>query len=165
MEDEIIKKAIQIKAIETDDKKITILEELQGKQKYSTKYSFFKKKANSEEETRAYEQFKEMEIEAGKVYAIGYVDNQGKNPHTGGETTYHNIRFFSNDTNVPQQAQNTAQVNTEPSGAILEVNKRLDGASQAFKELSNQLKGLEMRVGVLEMEDGSLDMKDIGLNM
>ena len=145
---DIIKKAIQVQKIEDSAEKITLFEQT-GEQKYPTKYTFFKKTQKGEM-TKAYDQFNELDVQAGKVYQIAVKETKGMNKVSGKEITYRNIAFFyTGDTsNITEQ--------TSPQSNSDELSKRLDNASKAFVELDRKLnekiKALDLRLSVLELE-------------
>lgn len=145
---DVIKKAIEVQKIEDSADKITLFEQT-GDQKYPTKYSFFKK-TQAGTESKAYTQFQELEVQAGKVYQIAVKETKGVNKVSGKEITYRNIAFFyTGDT-----SNTTIDPKTLPrsDSKVEELSRRLDLASEAFKEMKNTINALEVRVSVLEAE-------------
>jgi hypothetical protein len=149
MED-IKKITIEVKGIEQVDGKVILLEQT-GDQKYPTRYSFFQKKQDGTE-SKAYTQFKELKVETGKVYTLAVKENKGINPKSNKEVTYRNVMYFADKATyqapTPQQPTN-------------DLAKRLDKASEAFKEMQNKINELEVRVGVLEMEQAQKETKEL----
>lgn len=139
---DIQKIAIEVQKIEDSADKITLFEQT-GEQKYPTKYSFFKK-TQAGTESKAYTQFQELGVEAGKVYQIAVKETKGVNKVSGKEVTYRNIAFFyTGDTsNIPEPFK------TSPAGnsGLTELSNRLDNASKAFMIMSKKIETLEKEV-------------------
>ena len=86
-------KQIKVSGIESSENKITLLEQVEGKQ-YPTKYSFFQTKQDGIQ-SKAYTQFLSMGVVAGGNYSIAVKETEGINKVSGNPVRYRNIAYFS----------------------------------------------------------------------
>ena len=85
--------SIKVSGIESSENKITLLEQVEGKQ-YPTKYSFFQTKQDGTQ-SKAYTQFLSMGVVAGGTYSIAVKETEGINKVSGKPVKYRNIAYFS----------------------------------------------------------------------
>ena len=130
-------KQIKVSGIESSENKITLLEQVEGKQ-YPTKYSFFQTKQDGTQ-SKAYTQFLSMGVVAGGTYSIAVKETQGVNKVSGKPVTYRNIAFFSDGSTPAAQKPQGGAISSELEALEERIKLGFAKRDKLIEELTNKL--------------------------
>lgn len=160
---DLITKTIKVSGINSEDGKITLSDG-------ENKYSFFKTKSGSEEETKAYSQYKSLRVEEGQEYPIAFKENQKE--YNGKTVTFRNIMFFATkeagEGNVPVRQENPVQVKNEAiqdptafdMGTLKDLQIKVDALNEVIANFRIWAEKVEKRLEAQETLTEPLTTED-----
>lgn len=128
------------------------------------KFSFFNKKKDSDEETKAYAQFTKFNFKKGDSVEIAYTEKVSDkiNAYTGKLTVYYNVAYFvTADENTPATPQSNVSHTMHPEIPTIHVEDE-SRVPKYNTDTDTKLADLVSRVQVIEE---FLDIKKEGLNI